>query len=103
MGKLEEARPLYEEHLQGIRETLGDHHSDTLRSIYHLAFLLEEQGKLVEAIPLCTEALQGHVLLYGMVHACTRDAAERLVSSLRKVGQQEEAEALADKHGLAGN
>ena len=30
----------------------------------------------------------------------TRRAARSLVSNLRKVGQREEAEALADKHGL---
>ena len=30
MGKLEEARPLYEEALQGSRETLGDSHPYTL-------------------------------------------------------------------------
>eukprot|EP00964_Phaeocystis_antarctica_P108927 scaffold73403_cov62-Phaeocystis_antarctica.AAC.2 len=36
-----------------------------------------------------------------MKDVMTRDAAERLVSNLRKVGQREEAEALADKHGLA--
>ena len=31
----------------------------------------------------------------------TRRAARSLVSNLRKVGQREEAEALAAKHGLA--
>ena len=66
-----------------------------------LTGLLEEQGKLVEAIPLYTEALEGYVLLYGMEHAQTRSVAERLVSTLRKAGQREEAEALADTHGLA--
>ena len=43
------------------------------------------------------------MLLHGMEHAKTRGAAKDLVSDLRKAGQQEEAEALADKHGLAGN
>ena len=33
MGKLEQARPLFEEALQGRRETLGDRHPDTLMSI----------------------------------------------------------------------
>ena len=33
LGKLEEARPLYEEALQAKRETLGDRHPDTLQSI----------------------------------------------------------------------
>eukprot|EP00964_Phaeocystis_antarctica_P123841 scaffold87529_cov15-Phaeocystis_antarctica.AAC.1 len=68
MGKLEEARPLYEERLQGQRETLGDRDDDTLASIFFLAGVLEEQGKLVEAIPLFTEVLEGYVLLHGMEH-----------------------------------
>ena len=101
MGKLEEARPLFEQRLQGQRETLGDRDRSTLGAIYNLANLLERQGKLVEAIPLYTEALEGYVLLYGMEHAQTRSVAERLVSTLRKAGQREEAEALADTHGLA--
>ena len=100
MGKLEEARPLLEEALQGYRDTLGDRHPSTLFSISLLADLLEKQGKLVEAIPLYTEKLEGRVLLYGMEHEATRHVAKRLVSTLRKAGQQEEAEAVADKHRL---
>ena len=103
MDKPEEARPLFEERLQGRRETLGDRDPRTLVSIYWLADLLEEQGKLVEAIPLWTEMLEGYVLLYGMEHANTRMLAKSLVSHLREMGQREEAEALAVKHGLARN
>jgi tetratricopeptide (TPR) repeat protein len=102
MGRLEEARPLYEEELQACRERDGDRDPNTLTSIGILADLLKEQGKLVEAIPLFTEELEGWVLLYGVEHPETRDAAEHLVSTLREAGQQEEAEALAEKHGLAG-
>ena len=101
MGKLEEARPLFEQRLQGQREMLGDRHEDTLYLIRYLADVLEKQGKLVEAIPLFTEELEGCVLLYGMEHRETRDSAKNLVFTLREVGQREEAEALADKHGLA--
>ena len=101
MGHLEEARPLFEERLQGDRETMGDRHPGTLTSIGFLAVLLEKQGKLDEATPLRTEVLEGYVLLYGKEHWLTREPAERLVSNLREVGQREEAEALADKHGLA--
>ena len=41
------------------------------------------------------------MLEYGMEHERTRRAAKDVVSKLRKAGQREEAEALADKHGLA--
>ena len=103
MGKPEEARPLLEEELQVCRETLGDRDPSTRHSIFLLARLLEKQGKLVEAIPLFTEELEGHVLLYGMEDKMTRRKAKLLVSYLREVGQEEKAEALADKHGLADN
>ena len=104
MGKLEEATPLFEEVLQGRRETLGDRDPGTLTSIYLLADLLEKQGKLVEAIPLYTEVLEGCVLPFdGMEDGMTRYLAKELVSKLREAGQREEAEALADKHGLADN
>ena len=100
-----EARLLEEalEKLQGQRETLGDRDTVTLFSIRDLADLLEEQGMLAEAIPLLTEALEGYVLLFGMENELTRLRARRLVRNLRKVGQREEAEALAAKHGLAGH
>ena len=93
---------MYEEELQACREIDGDRYPGTLDSINILAYLLKQQDKLVEAIPLFTERLEGLVLLHGMEHAKTRGAAENLVSTLREAGQQEEAEALADKHGLAG-
>ena len=41
------------------------------------------------------------MLLYGMEHSTTLFWAS-LVSNLRKVGQREEAEALAAKHGWGG-
>ena len=52
MGKLEDARPLYEEDLQAKRETLGDRHPDTLISIGKMGNLLHAMGKLDEARPL---------------------------------------------------
>ena len=100
MGKLEEARPLYGEALQACRETLGDRHPDTLRSIYNMGLLLEKQDNLTEAILLFTEELEGLVLLRGMEFQETRGSAKNLVSVLRKIGQREEAEALAVKHGV---
>ena len=45
MGKLEEARPLYEEALQGKRETLGDRHPSTLSSIGNMGLLLKAMGE----------------------------------------------------------
>ena len=52
MGKLDEARPLYEEALQARRATLGDRHPRTLTSISNMGMLLMDMGKLDEARPL---------------------------------------------------
>ena len=58
MGKLEQARPLYEEALQGRRETLGDRHPSTLLSINSMGWLLQGMGQLEEARPFHEEAVQ---------------------------------------------
>ena len=58
MGKLEEARPLYEEAVKGRKKTLGDRHPETLISIGNMGVLLKQMGKLEEARPLLEEALQ---------------------------------------------
>eukprot|EP00964_Phaeocystis_antarctica_P062135 scaffold37184_cov37-Phaeocystis_antarctica.AAC.1 len=110
-GQQEEAEALADKHfaeqlqvsqetVRANRETLGDGDPSTLESIRCLAELLKALGKPVEAIPLYTKVLEGNVLLYGMEYAVTRDMAKELVSKLREAGQREEAEALADKHGL---
>ena len=100
MGKLEEARPLFEEALQARRETLGDRHPGTLISIYNMGSLLKAQGMLTEAIPLFTEQLEGSVVLRGMKYQETRDSANHLVELLRNAGQHDEATALAAKHNM---
>ena len=100
MGKLDEARPLYEEALQARRATLGDRHPQTLTSIGNMGDLLEHQGMLAEAIPFFTEELEGLVSLHGMEFQETRESAEHLAELLRKSNRHEEAKALAAKHEL---
>ena len=46
MGKLEEAKPLLEEALQGRKETLGHSHQHTRNTMSLLDSLLKEQSKL---------------------------------------------------------
>jgi hypothetical protein len=43
-GRLDEARPLYDEALAGRRAALGDAHPDTLTSINNLGLLLADAG-----------------------------------------------------------
>ena len=71
MGKLEEARPLLEEALQGKRETLGDRHPETMVSISNMGALLYGMGQLKEARPLFEEALQAQRETLGESHSGT--------------------------------
>ena len=50
------------------RETLGNKHPDTLRSISDMARLLQDNGKLAEAKPLCHEVLAGYRETLGDKH-----------------------------------
>ena len=71
MGKLDEARPLYEEYMQACRATLGDRDPITLVSIGNMATLLMAMGKLDEARPLYEEALQAFRATLGDRHPRT--------------------------------
>ena len=71
MGKLEEARPLFEEALQACRETLGDRHQMTLVFICNLADLLRATGALVEAEAVLGNAVTVAQEVFGINHART--------------------------------
>ena len=75
MGKLEKAKPLYEEALQGERETLGDRHPNTL---IYMGALLYAMGMLEEARPLFKEALQARKETLGDRHPDTLDSIKWL-------------------------
>ena len=56
-GKLQEAKPLFEEALKRRRETLGPRHPHTLASIGNLTDLLREMGRLAEAEAVLGDAV----------------------------------------------
>ena len=58
-GDFAAAEPLLREALEGLRETLGNRHADTLSSMNNLGMLLEDKGDLAAAEPLLREALEG--------------------------------------------
>eukprot|EP00964_Phaeocystis_antarctica_P048556 scaffold28115_cov70-Phaeocystis_antarctica.AAC.1 len=91
MGKLEEARPLYEEALQGERETLGDRHPSTLTSINCMGVLLQEMGKLEEARPLLEEDLQASRETLGDRHPDTLISIYNMGDLLETQGSLAEA------------
>jgi hypothetical protein len=69
------------------RETLGDRHADTLRSIHDTSGLLRYLGKLQEARPLLEEALQGRRQTLGDRSARTMASISELVMLLEEMGQ----------------
>jgi len=97
MGKLEEARPLYEEALQASRETLGNRHPNTLRSIGNMGLLLMDMGKLEEARPLLEEALQAKRETLGERHPSTLVSIGIMGLLLKQMGKLEEARPLSEE------
>ena len=97
MGKLEEARPLYEEALQAFRETLGDRHPNTLGSISNMGVLLKKMGKLEKAKPLYEEALQGERETLGDRHPETLTSIGNMGALLYAMGMLEEARPLCSR------
>jgi eukaryotic-like serine/threonine-protein kinase len=76
------------------RETLGDEHPDTLRSIGRLGIIFKVRGKLDLALPLSREALQGIRYALGDEHPATLSAITNLGSVLMSLGRLDEAEPL---------
>ena len=70
-GKLDEARPLYEQALEGYRRTLGSSHPHTLSSMWNLATLLEVVKERVAAAALLRECLEGWQRVLGPNHQNT--------------------------------
>ena len=84
-GKLEEARPLIEEALQGRKEheKLGKRHPHTLTSITCMGLLLQDMGQLEEARLLLEEALQAKKETLGDRHWDTRNTMRPSSCSIR--------------------
>ncbi len=70
-GKLDEARPLFEQALEGYRRTLGSSHLDTLTSMWKLAKFLEDVKERAAAAALLRECLEGLQRVLGPNHLDT--------------------------------
>ena len=97
MGKLEEARPLFEEAQQARRETLGDRDPSMLASINNLGLLLEAMGKLEEARPLFEEAQQARRETLGDRDPSMLASINNMGLLLKAMGQLEEARPLLEE------
>jgi tetratricopeptide (TPR) repeat protein len=96
-GQLEEARPLCEEALQAMRETLGDRHPNTLISIGIMGQLLYGMGKLEEARLLLEEDLQASRETLGDRHPSTLTSIGNMGDLLKNMGMLEEARPLLEE------
>jgi tetratricopeptide (TPR) repeat protein len=97
MGKLEEAKPLFEEALQARRAALGDRHPRTLTSINNMGTLLKQMGQLEEARPLYEEALQASRETLGDRHPETLISIGNMGTLLKDMGKLEEAKPLYEE------
>ena len=97
-GKLSEAEPLYRDALRCSRETLGDTHPDTLRSMNSLAWMLHVlPGCTVEAVSLAREAARGFEEECGATHANTLNTLDTLAAALEADGREDEAAAVRER------
>ena len=76
---------MYEEALQGKRNTLGDRHPSTLLSIANMGVLLHDMGQLEEAKPLFEEALQAQRETLGDRHPNTLLSKDNLNALLQRM------------------
>ena len=93
-GKSDEAEPLFREALEVRRETLGDRHLETLRSINNLGTLMSMKGDLAAAQPLLREALEVSRETLGNQHLHTLVSIGNLGTLLYAKGDLAAAEPL---------
>ncbi|EOD18039.1 hypothetical protein EMIHUDRAFT_196071 [Emiliania huxleyi CCMP1516] len=74
---------LHREALEAKRETLGDRHQDTLRSINNLGNLLMNKGDLDGAEALLREALEARRETLGVRHPSTLASINKTTTSAR--------------------
>ena len=64
-NRFEEAIPVYEKALAGLRAKLGDDHLDTVSAIFNLAATFRDVGQDEKAIPLFEEAMKRRRAVLG--------------------------------------
>ena len=94
VGRMEEAKQLFEEALAARRQRLGGSDGKTLTSLNSLGLLLREMGDLSAARPLLTEALASRRQTQGDAHPETLTAMNNLGALLKAMGDLDGAEAL---------
>jgi tetratricopeptide (TPR) repeat protein len=88
-GKLDRARPLFEETVKLMKARLGTEHPLTLRTMGNLAVAYQADGKLDRARPLFEETLKLQKAKLGPEHPDTRQTMKNL-EFLRNLGTAQE-------------
>ncbi len=65
MGRLDEAKTMYQRALQGYEKALGPNHTSTLNTVNDLGLLYADLGRLEEAKKMYQRALQGYEKAMG--------------------------------------
>jgi tetratricopeptide (TPR) repeat protein len=91
LGKGAEARPMYEQALEGYEATLGPHHHLTLCSADALATLLSDLGEHAAARQLFERALAGREQTLGRTHLDTLRSCNNLAILLNRLGERMKA------------
>jgi len=65
VGRLDEAKTMYQRALQGYEKALGPNHTSTLNTVNDLGLLYADLGRLEEAKKMYQRALQGYEKAMG--------------------------------------
>jgi tetratricopeptide (TPR) repeat protein len=76
MGRLEEARELFQSVYEIRKRDFEEDHIDTLTAAYILGFVLRNQGKFAESLEYSKAAWEGKNRLFGEEHPSTLSAME---------------------------
>jgi tetratricopeptide repeat protein len=82
--------------------TLGDEHRSTNLSRSNKARVLLATGDATDALVLAEIALTAHDKTLGRDHDLTKDSARITADALDALGRPEEAKALREQYGVAG-
>jgi len=91
LGRLNEAKEMYQRALQGYEKAWGPDHTSTLNTVNNLGTLYAGLGRLNEAEKMYQRALQGKERAWGLDHTSTLDTVNNLGALYADLGRLDEA------------
>jgi tetratricopeptide (TPR) repeat protein len=93
-GKYADANDLFTEALEGRKQTLGENHPQTLRTLNDFGVLRREQKNYPEAEELLRQALAGRQFKLGKDHPACFESMHELAVLYKEQGDYDKAEPL---------